>query len=59
MLLALWPMTTEAPAQALACGGDYVCLPEVLAAGPTSFTDQSRIFAKAVNAAAVQRYPSM
>ena len=59
VLLALWPMTGEAPAQPVACGGDYVCLPEALATGPTSFREQSPVLARAVSAATDPRCPAI
>ena len=59
VLLAVWAIAGEAPAQPLACGGDYVCLPEVLATEPTSFWDELPVFARAVNAAAVSRCPAI
>jgi hypothetical protein len=59
VLLALLPMIGEAPAQAVVCGGDYVCLPDALTTAPTSLGEQSPFLAKAVSAATDPRCPAI
>lgn len=59
VLLALWPMTGQVPAQSLVCGGDYVCLPEAFTAAPTSLPDQTPILARGADTAADPRCPAI